>query len=77
MNSEDKKNKSIIKKLLAQHLGVESDDISEDDILKEDLHMGPVELTDFALKLSEKGFSTENIDFNEIETLEDLYEALL
>lgn len=77
MNKEETKIKKIIKRLLAECLGVESDDIKDDDSFKEELHMNPIVLTDFSQKLIENGYDTEAIDFSEIDDLENLYEVLL
>ncbi len=46
----------IIKNLLAELIGVDSEDIKDEDYLDEDLHMGPTEIADFLGKLQEKGF---------------------
>lgn len=71
------KTKKMIKRLLAERLGVEPDDIKDDDSFKEELHMNPIILTDFVQKLSENGYETESLDFSEIDNLIDLYEVLL
>jgi acyl carrier protein len=76
MDKEEKQKRHLIKKTLAEHLGVEIDDINEEDNLKEDLHMNPVDLTDFSQKLSSAGLEVEDLDFVEIETVLDLFEAL-
>ena len=77
MDKEEKKNRKNIKKMLASQLGVDVDDINDDDSLREDLHMNPVDLTDFNQKLISSRLDTEEIDFTQIETLSDLYEALI
>lgn len=77
MDKEEKKYKKAIKKLLVEHLGIEIEDVTDDDSLKEDLHMNPVDLTDFNQKLITAGYDTEKVDFSEIETLNDLYEILI
>lgn len=73
-NEDDQATK--IKTLLAAHIGVESDDISQEDFLAEDLHMTPTDLTDFAQVLESAGFNTTKLDFRELETIGDLIEAL-
>lgn len=68
--------KDTVKKLLAEQIGVEPDDIGEEDFLIEDLHMSPADLTDFVEKLEASGFPTHGLDLTEIETVEDLLEKL-
>jgi acyl carrier protein len=63
-------------KLLAENLGVESDDISLDDSFSEDLHMSPDKLADLVEHLSSSGFETSNLNLTEIETVGDLIELL-
>lgn len=70
MRSENSKEK--IKKILAEHIGVEPDDIDDEDSLVHDLHMSPVDLSDFAEILQQKGFRVMADDMAEIETFEDL-----
>jgi len=66
-----------IRKILADFLGVETGDISEDDLLTEDLHMTAIDLTDFSEMLKTAGFDTTGLNMAEIETLADLYEKLV
>lgn len=77
IDKEEVKTKKMIKRLLAERLGVEPDDIKDDDSFKEELHMNPIILTDFVQKLTENGYETESLDFSEIDNLIDLYEVLL
>lgn len=63
-----------ITKLLADFLGVEPTDITEDDSLTEDLHMTPTDLVDFTDILEKSGIDTTGLDFTEVETVTDLYE---
>jgi len=65
-----------IKRLLAESLGVESEDISDDDSFSDDLHMSPAQLTDFIELLSGQGLETARIEITELETLQDLIETL-
>ena len=65
-----------VTKLLAATLGVEAEDISEDDSFAQDLHMSPDKLADFVESLSQGGFQTSNLALGEIETVGDLTEAL-
>ena len=65
-----------INKLLANHLGVEPEDIENDDSLSEDLHMTAVALADFTHVLEKEGYPVSEIDFTELETVGDLIESL-
>jgi acyl carrier protein len=67
-------NKHKIKKLLAEFLGIELSDLSDEDMLRDDLHMGPVDLTDFAQILSDNGLDIKVEDWNEIETVSEIHE---
>jgi len=69
----DKDYKNISKK---GYLGVEPDDISEEDSMAVDLHMGITEISDFLETLKDKGMVTEKIDLSEIDTVGELIEAL-
>ena len=62
--------------LLCNHLGLEVDDVSEDDSLKEDLRMGQTVLTDFVEALSQGGYDTTKIDLESVETVGDLIDSL-
>ena len=65
-----------INKLLANHLGVEPEDIENDDSLSEDLHMTAVELADFAHVLENEGYPLSKIDFTQTETVGDLIDSI-
>lgn len=65
-----------LKKILAEHIGVETEDIDEDDHLKEDLHMNPADLTDLVEKLKNSGFDTSVLELSEIETVADLIDSV-
>lgn len=63
-------------KALSDHLGVEPEDINEEDSLEQDLHMRASDFSDFIESLPTKGIEVENIDLTEIETVSDLIDAL-
>ena len=65
-----------VKNLLAEHLGVEPDDINEDDSFTDELHMTPADLSDFIEKLKESGIEISVGDFSNIETVGDLLERI-
>lgn len=74
--TEQENTKEKVKRLLAEHIGVEPEDINDDDSFIEDLHMNPSELVDFSQKLEEAGFEISRVNFTDLEKVEDLVEAL-
>ena len=77
MSIEYKSLKGKIKELLAFHLGVEVTDINDDDSLLHDLHLVPAEMSNFLKSLEDNGLDTSKLDLDELETFEDLVEAVL
>jgi acyl carrier protein len=69
-----KKNQIIAR--LAEHIGVEPDDINEDDFFLEDLHMNATEMSDFVHSLTDLGFDVSKLDLASLETVSDLLEGL-
>ena len=65
-----------VKKILANQLGVDTDDISCEDSFAQELHMTPADLTDFIEDLSKEGFETKEIDITQITNLNDLIDIL-
>lgn len=65
-----------IKQELASYLGVQTEDITEEDSFFDDLHMQPSEFTDFLEELSINGTDTSNLDLATVKTVGDLVEAL-
>ncbi len=65
-----------VRRELADFLGVDPEDIEPETVLREDLHMDPSNLTDFADILGKAGFEAEKVDLSQIETFEELVEAL-
>jgi isopentenyldiphosphate isomerase len=76
MESDFNKTKDTVRHKLANFLGVEAEDIEDDSILAEDLHMKASDLTDFMEILSRMDMDTEGVDLTETETFLDLVEAL-
>lgn len=68
--------KDIVIKTLSDHLGVEPDDIDEEDSFEHDLHMRVSDLSDLMETLETVKMGTGNIDLTEIETVSDLIDAL-
>ncbi|OGM21166.1 hypothetical protein A2863_03605 [Candidatus Woesebacteria bacterium RIFCSPHIGHO2_01_FULL_38_9b] len=69
-------NANQIKSVLAKHLGIETQDINLDDSLVDELHMKPSDLADFLESLEIQGVDTSKIDFTQIDTVEELIDAL-
>lgn len=65
-----------IKSTLANHLGIDPEDIGLEDTFLEDLHMRPSDFSDFLEELGEDGLRTSELDLSLIKTVEDLVEAL-
>jgi hypothetical protein len=76
MDNDLNKTKNIVRRKLADFLGVETEDIEDDSSLTEDLHMKATDLTDFMEALTKIGIETVNIDLTATETFLDLVEAL-
>lgn len=76
MDNELNQTKEKVKRELASYLGVDLEDIEDETTLVEDLHMKATDLTDFMVKLQTDGFETGDIDLTQIETFEDLVDAL-
>ena len=76
MDNELNETKTKIRKELADFLGIEAEDIEDESILSEDLHMKATDLTDFIVHLESKGYEAEKIDLTEIETFLDLADAI-
>ncbi|MFZ5932499.1 MAG: hypothetical protein ACOYT7_00205 [Patescibacteria group bacterium] len=76
MPPEETNKKAKIIAHLAEHIGVESEDISEEDFFLDDLHMNPTEISDFVHSLEGLGFDISKLNLVEIESVGDLLEAL-
>ncbi len=68
--------KDKLKKLLAEHLGVSVEDIDDGDSFSQDLHISAIDLADFTHNLENHGFDISKVNLAEMETFEDLVEAL-
>jgi len=67
---------TIVKTCLADHAGINVEDINDDDTFMEDLHMIPTEFSDFLEELADKGLQTEDLDLSSITTVGELIESL-
>lgn len=74
--TDQKNTEDLVKNLLAEQIGVEPEDINDSDNFMEDLHMTVVNITDFVESIPTQGFDASRIDFTQIETVEDLIDAL-
>ncbi len=62
-----------IVKAIADHLGLNSDDLDRHALLREDLNLGPIELNDLLSHLSQKyGISFKSSEVEELTKVEDL-----
>lgn len=73
---EKDNNTQKILKILAKHIGTEPDEIKSEFSFKSDLHMNASDLSDFLGKVESSGFDTSKIDLTEIDTVDNLIEAL-
>ena len=69
---ESKQIENTVKRLIAQMVGVEVEDVQNSDSLRDDYQMSPVDLTDLAENLYETNVVSKEIDMVEINTVEDL-----
>ncbi|OGM21047.1 hypothetical protein A2714_01795 [Candidatus Woesebacteria bacterium RIFCSPHIGHO2_01_FULL_38_9] len=74
--TDKKSTETKVKEALAHHLGVEPEDLNLEDSLATDLHMRPSDISDFLGSLEEKEIDTSTIDLLQIDTVEELVEAL-
>lgn len=61
-------------KIIANQIGVEPEDINEDDDLREDLHMSSVDLAEVAEHVA--GLGLDGVDWTQIELVSDLLDSL-
>ncbi|HKC04477.1 MAG TPA: hypothetical protein VKC54_01250 [Patescibacteria group bacterium] len=68
--------KQKVKAELANYLGIDLEDIEDESTLTGDLHMKATEITDFMELLNGLGFESNGINLAELETFEELTDAL-
>ena len=61
-------------KIIANQIGVESQDIEEDDSLRNELHMSSLDVAEISEQFSLLGL--DSIDWSEVETVGELLDAL-
>lgn len=79
VNNHNHNEESVVKSLkeiLAEQIGVEPDDINNEDAFLDDLHMSATDLSDFIENLNKNNIDASNIEITEIKTVNDLIEAL-
>jgi len=72
----DKDTKEIVKKALSEHLGIDPEDINDEDSFEHDLHMRASDVSDLIEILNSENIDTGKVDLMEIETVSDLVNAL-
>lgn len=72
---DESKRKELIQKL-SLHLGLEEEDITEDDSLQEELHMSPADVYNF-LTTNAISSDPESLDLGSVESVSDLLDAVL
>jgi len=77
MNDTEQKIKDLVITNLAEHIGVETEDINLEDSLIDDLHLNIVEIGDFLHELSKEGIEIEDTEFENIETVSDIIDYIL
>lgn len=77
MNNAEEKTKKIVIKKLADSIGVNPEDIKDEDLLTDDLHMNPLEISDLLQSLKEEGIEINESKSGEIKTVSDLIEQIL
>lgn len=76
MNPNSQDIAKLIKSKLSRQLGIEPEDIGEEDLLTSDLMMKANDLADLLESLEEEGLDTSSVDFNDVESVGDLIEKL-
>ena len=75
--SQNTSQAKLVKELLAQYLGLEPEDINDDDSLTIDFHMSATDLVDFIESLNTYKIDTSQLDLTKIETFGELVETLV
>ena len=70
------KTTKIVKRVIAEQIGVEPEDVHLSDKFTEELHMRPTDLSDLLENLKNANLDTKDVDLSEIETVEDLITVL-
>lgn len=73
---KDEELKNLVKRELSDYLGVNPEDIDDNDSLSLDLHMKASDIVDFFANLEKRGIDTSGISLTEIDTVAELIDAL-
>ena len=76
MNPKNNIIETKVKNLLAEYLGVNPEDIDNEDSFESDMHISHSDFSDFIRLLAENGFNTTNLDITEIDTFSELVDNL-
>ncbi|MCH7641473.1 hypothetical protein IID22_04725 [Patescibacteria group bacterium] len=74
--TKSKSTGDLVKEVLADLIGVESEDIELEDSLRDNLHMGATDLSDSLKLLGDRGINTDRVDLTEIASVADLVDSL-
>lgn len=66
---------TLIKSRLAEHIGVDVEDIKDEDVFSDDLHMSPADFSDFLGSLEGVGINPAHLELNDGQTVGDLIET--
>jgi acyl carrier protein len=75
-NSKSLNPEQLIKGTLSELLGVEPEDLSNEDSLIDDLHMNAAVLSDFLELMKKRNIDTSKIDFTNIDTVSELIDHI-
>lgn len=77
MDDKELKTKNTIKAKIAEHIGVDVEDINDDDSFSEDLHMSPAEFSDFLGSLADLGVAdAHSLDLTSSSTVDELIDEV-
>ena len=76
MDEPEEKTIKIIKAKIAEQIGVDIEDINDDDSFSEDLHMSASEFSDFLGSLSDLGVDAHSLEITSSLTVEELIEKV-
>ena len=77
MDEKELKTKNTIKAKIAEQIGVDVDDINDDDAFAEDLHMSAAEFSDFLGSLADLGVSdAHSLELTSVSTVDELIDEV-
>jgi acyl carrier protein len=75
-NDKDSRIAKLIKSRLAEQIGVEVEDIKDEDSFTEDLHMSPADFADFISGLETVGIDATGLELTTNQTVAELIEEV-